>query len=73
MLLKNKKPWFVAKNNNKLYKCFVPNADEIQNKNAFVEISSGDYEDIKRFLSRLHDLSDNDFILEETKKEEKTK
>ena len=73
MLLKNKKPWFVAKNNNKLYKCFVPDADEIQNKNAFVEISSGDYEDIKKFLSRLHDLSDNDFILEETKKEEKTK
>jgi hypothetical protein len=73
MLLKNKKPWFVAKNNNKLYKCFVPNADEIQNKNAFVEISAGDYEDTKRFLNRLHGLSDNDFNLEETKKEEKTK
>jgi hypothetical protein len=74
MLLNKKKPWFVVKKNNKLlYNCFVPNADKIQNKNAFVEISAGDYEDIKRFLNRLHELSDNDFMLEETKKEEKTK
>ena len=70
MLLKNKKPWFVAKNNSKLYKCFVPDSKEILNKNAFVEIWEEDYEDIKKFLTRLHELSDNDFNLEETKKEE---
>ena len=70
MLLNEKKPWFVAKNNSKLYKCFVPDSKEILNKNAFVEIVEEDYEDIKKFLTRLHELSDNDFNLEETKKEE---
>ena len=70
MLLDEKKPWFVAKNNSKLYKCFVPDSKEILNKNAFVEIGEEDYEDIKKFLTRLHELSNNDFNLEETKKEE---
>ena len=72
MLLNEKKPWFVTKNNSKLYKCFVPDSKEILNKNAFVEIGEEDYEDIKKFLTRLHELSNNDFNLEETKKEEKT-
>ena len=73
MLLDEKKPWFVAKNNSKLYKCFVPDSKEILNKNAFVEIGEEDYEDIKKFLTRLHELSNNDFNLEEKEKEEKTK
>ena len=73
MLLGEKKPWFVAKNNSKLYKCFVPDSKKILNKNAFVEIREEDYKDIKKFLTRLNELSDNDFNLEETKKEDKTK
>ena len=73
MLLGEKKPWFVAKNNSKLYKCFVPDSKKILNKNAFVEIREEDYKDIKKFLTRLNELSDNDFNLEDTKKEDKTK
>ena len=69
MLLKNKKSWFVVENNSKLRKCFVPDSEKILNQNAFVEIEEEDYEDIKKFLKRLHELSDNDFNLEETKKE----
>ena len=71
MLLKNKKPWFVVKNNKILKSCFEPESDEIVNKNAFVEIRQDDYEDIKRFLTKYHSLSDNDFLIESDKKEEK--
>ena len=71
MLLDKQKPWFVVKDNEVLKNCFKPKKTEIQNKNAFVEIEEEDYEDIQRFLTRLHELSDNDFNLEE--KEEKTK
>ena len=73
MLLKNKKSWFVVENNSKLRKCFVPYSEKILNKNAFVEINEEDYTDVKNFLTKFHALSDNDFNLEETKKEEKTK
>ena len=47
MLLKDAKPWLVVKNNKKLLKYFDPESKEILNKNAFVEINSNDYEDIK--------------------------
>ena len=71
MLLKDAKPWLVVKNNKKLLKYFDPESKEILNKNAFVEINSNDYEDIKNFLTKYHSISDNDFSIEtETKKEE---
>ena len=73
MLLDKQDPWFVVKDNKVLKNCFKPKAEKIQNQNAFVEIEEEDYEDIQKFLTRLHELSDNDFNLEETKKEEKTK
>ena len=73
MLLDKQDPWFVVKDNDVLKTCFKPKKTEIQNQNAFVEIEEEDYEDIQKFLTRLHELSDNDFNLEETKKEEKTK
>ena len=64
MLLNNKKPWFVVKNNEELFDldCFETDAESIVNKNAFVEISSEDYDDIKSFLTKFHTLYDNDFI-----------
>jgi hypothetical protein len=73
MLLDKQKPWFVVKDNEVLKDCFDLDSDKIKNKNAFVEIGEEDYTDIKKFLTRLHELSDNDFNLEEPKKEEKTK
>ena len=74
MLLKNKKPWFVVKNNKELKSCFEPQSDEIVNKNAFVEIRQDDYDDIKSFLSKYHILAEKDFDISsenDTKKEEK--
>jgi hypothetical protein len=68
MLLTNQDPWFVAENNEELFKCFDINAEKIKNKNAFVEINGDDYHDIDKFLSKLHVLSDNDFIIESDKK-----
>ena len=73
MLLDKKDPWFVVKDNDVLKTCFDLDSDEIKNQNAFVEIDEDDYEDIQKFLTRLHELSDNDFNLEEKEKEEKTK
>ena len=70
MLLENKKPWFVVKNNDKLKKCFKSKSEKILNKNAFVEIKQEDYDDIKKFLDKYHILSDNDFALESNKKDE---
>ena len=75
MLLKENKPWFVAKNNTVLIPCFnkEQDLDKIVNINAFVEIEEEDFEGIQKFLTRLHELSNNDFNLEEKEKEEKTK
>ncbi len=61
MLLKNKEPWFIVKNNNKLKNCFEPKSDKIINRHAFVEIHPNDVEDIKKFLTKFHELSENDF------------
>ena len=72
MLLDKQDSWFVVKDNEVLKDCFDLDSDEIKNQNAFVEIEEDDYEDIQKFLTRLHELSNNDFNLEETKKEEKT-
>jgi hypothetical protein len=69
MLLENKKPWFVVKNNGELKECFKSKSKKILNKNAFVEIKQEDYDDIKKFLDKYHILSDNDFALESNKKE----
>ena len=68
MLLKPKEPLFVAKNNEILKDCFDPTSKKIINKNAFVEIIEDDYQDIKSFLTKLHDLSNNDFEIEAEKK-----
>lgn len=75
MLLKENKPWFVAKDNTVLIPCFnkEQDLDKIVNRNAFVEIEEEDFEGIQKFLTRLHELSNNDFNLEEKEKEEKTK
>ena len=73
MMLKNQKSWFVVKNDKSLLKCFDRNAkDEAVNRTAFVEIREEDVENIKDFLSKYHNLSDNDFMLEseDVKKEE---
>ena len=68
MLLENKKPWFVVKDNEELENCFKSKSKKILNKNAFVEIKQEDYNDIKKFLDKYHNLSDNDFLLEYDKK-----
>ena len=70
MLLDKQKPWFVVKDNEVLKNCFDLDSNEIKNQNAFVEIDEEDYDNIQKFLTRLNELSNNDFILEETKKEE---
>ena len=62
MLLENKKPWFVVKDNEELEDCFKSKSKKILNKNAFVEIKQEDYNDIKKFLDKYHNLSDNDWI-----------
>ncbi len=62
MLLESQKPWFVIKNNDKIKDCF--NTDDeagIQNKTAFVEVSSSDYEEMKAFLTKFKNLYNNDF------------
>ena len=68
MLLKQKDPLFVAKNNSELLSSFDKKAEKIINENAFVEIIEDDYQDIKEFLTKLHDLSNNDFMIETEKK-----
>ena len=68
MMLKKRKPWFVAKNNSELLSSFDKKAEKIVNENAFVEIIEDDYQDIKSFLTKLHDLSNNDFMIESEKK-----
>ena len=70
MLLENKDPWFVVKDNEELENCFKSKSKKILNKNAFVEIKQEDYNDIKKFLDKYHNLSDNDFLLEYDKKYE---
>ena len=73
MLLKENTPWFVAKDNTVLIPFFnkEQDLDKIVNRNAFVEIEEEDFEEIQKFLTRLHELSNNDFNLEEKEKEEK--
>ena len=74
MLLEKRDPWFIVENNDDLKDCFKADADEIQNKNAFVEINAEDYDDIKSFLSKYHILSEKDFDTSsesDAKKEEK--
>ena len=74
MLLEKRDPWFVVENNAALKDCFKADADEIQNKNAFVEINAEDYDDIKSFLSKYHTFAEKDFDTSsesDNKKEEK--
>jgi hypothetical protein len=74
MLLENKKPWFVIKDNDAIKDCFKEDANEIQNKNAFIEINVEDYDDIKTFLTKYHVLAEKDFDISsenDAKKEEK--
>jgi hypothetical protein len=68
MLLKENKPWFVAKDNTVLIPCFnkEQDLDKIVNRNAFVEIEEEDFEGIQKFLSRLHELSNNDFNINDS-------
>ena len=63
MLLTEKDPWFVIKDNTELFvlDCFKPKSNKILNKNAFVEIGGDDYENVKLFLTKYHSFSDNDF------------
>ena len=70
MLLKKQNPWFVVKNNEQLFDldCFEIDSENIVNKNAFVEINSEDYEDIKSFLTKFKNLYENDFEVENTDK-----
>lgn len=71
MLLKEQDDWFVVKDDNVLSdeKCF---GDSFSNKNAFVEISKNEFNDMQKFLSEYKKLSDNDFKPDdETKKENK--
>lgn len=68
MLLKEQDDWFVVKDDNVLSdeKCF---GDSFSNKNAFVEISKNEFNDMQKFLSEYKKLSDNDFKPDdETKK-----
>ena len=71
MLLKQQDPWFVVKNNEILKKCFKPNAEKIQNKHAFVELSEKDYNEVKEFLEKYRRLHDNDFNIEKSEKDTK--
>ena len=70
MLLKNKKDWFMPKNQKKLEKCLEVKSNDILNKRAFVEIKEEDFENIKDFLEKLKILKDNDFNEEDNSKEE---
>jgi hypothetical protein len=67
MLLKPQDPFFVVKNNDELKDCFT---DNMSNRNAFVEIKEEDFEDIKTFLTKYRNLSNNDFIIESNEKNE---
>ena len=73
MLLKENKPWFVAKNNTVLIPCFnkEQDLDKIVNRNAFVEIEEEDFEGIQKFLSILHELSNSDFNINDPEESEK--
>ena len=73
MLLKEKESWFVAKDNTVLIPCFnkKQDLDKIVNRNAFVEIEEEDFEGIQKFLSRLHELSNNDFNIDNSEEKEK--
>ena len=78
MLLNKKDDWFVIKNQDDIVNldCFNTDSDVIVNDNAYVEINQSDYEYIKRFISSIKSLADNDFdISSETnnKKEDETK
>jgi hypothetical protein len=42
----------------------------MSNRNAFVEIKEEDFEDIKTFLTKYRNLSNNDFIIESNEKNE---
>ncbi len=70
MLLEEKKPWFVAKDNTVLIPCFnkEQDLDKIVNRNAFVEVEEEDFEGIQKFLSRLHELSNSDFNINDSEK-----
>jgi hypothetical protein len=63
MLLDKKEPWFVVEDNKDLFehKCFNTKTRKIINKTAFVEINQEDYEDVKSFMTKYHDLYKNDF------------
>ena len=71
MLLKNKDSWFIAIDNDELKDCFEPKSDKIINRHAFVEIHPNDAEDIKKFLTKLDDLSESDFDINDDKNDEK--
>ena len=60
MLLEEQDDWFVIKDDSVLSneKCF---GDSFSNKNAFVEISKNEFNDMKKFLSEYKKLSENDF------------
>ena len=73
MILENQKAWFIPKDNTELIKCFNQDSDEILNKSAFVEIREEDYEDIKSFLSKLNNLSENDFDSDDDSESESKK
>ena len=78
MLLDKKEPWFVIENNKELFdlNCFKTSTRKIPNKTAFVEINQEDFEDVKSFLTKYHELSKNDFadveIVEKKKSSKKT-
>jgi hypothetical protein len=72
MLLKNKKPWYVVKNDKRMLKCFDPESDKILNKKPFVEIRNKDYESLKKFFTAYHDLSKRDFDVNAETTTEKT-
>ena len=68
MLLQNKDPWFVVKNNTELIEkeqCFNKDSDEIVNKNAFIEISQDGYKDIKKFLDDIKKVNADSYSSEE--------
>ena len=60
MLLEEQDDWFVIKDDNVLSdeKCF---GDSFSNKNAFVEISKNEFNEMKKILSEYKKLSENDF------------
>ena len=69
MLLSKPKDWFVVKNDEILSdeKCFT---NSFSNKNAFVELSKDEFNEMKKFLEEYETLSKNDFNKIDDKKEE---